>query len=1120
VLLAAWHWNREGQAVWTSKRVLLLGLGFVVFLAGYIIYAYFLGGIDGLPPLSKHFWPSDAPPDDKLITGPTESEVDRKLKLAFGDQCREINQTIKLEIRKKGLVVASDEFLIVEDGKVKLTPFRLATFSEDRGDHKFPEINTISSDHALLTFDQPITSITEVGNRKIIGAELKGTIVIVNNRRTRQKTDDIEVRVDEKPLYYDDKLNKVWTDGYVQLLDTLTHPHPTTIRGKGMEMYLVRDEPEAKQPAKKAKPQGKPQSKPKGDAISGVDHIVLFTNVEMHLYPEENNSGFPGSGKDTRKTTAARDAKDGKDGKKQERQHVVIRTAGLFTYDVAKDLATFETPAATRGGHEQVHVLREIMREKEDRTAKRDKAAKEGELDQMLCDRLTLQFRRKEAAGAGRDKTSSDREIESAHATARPGSDVVLVMDTENLAAQCAELTYHCPVPGHGPRTVLKGEPMEAVKDGHKIHARELTLIGAEADKKDSGQQMEAKGPGQVDLFDRNNLAKPYTQHAFWQDMLITTKDRQGERVLDLLTFTGDAYFLDEEHDQELHGEKLQVWLEPNDGPKPAQPKTPAADTTQANAQQRLSRVEAFENVKARSPEMRIHQCKHLTILFKDGVAALPDPVASPAPATLPPAHAVSKPTAEGPAGPSASPPAAVPGPTAGTVLPKPAPAEPTAPKAEEPGKAPKKPIELWARDVIAYVTRVGPKNELREVVTEGTVHVHQDGSKPEDKGVDIKGEMLRLQHDPSGDILDVYAGDPRDLAELQLGDLFLKGPKVRIDQQKNLAWVVGIGAMTMPSNTTFEGGKPSKPGTTVTVHWTRDMLFNGKDADFHGGVVAYQDNASLKSQSLHVTLDKTVSLKEGQKGGQGAKAERMVAHGKVYIVDSKRDEKTGELVQYQRLLGHQAATDTPEGRHIVSGPGIVYQLAKGSADPVEKQPAPGGKTQPSTPPQEQVMYLTRVEFLDQMNSLEQKTGPGGQIKRRISKFYGNVEVVRLPAESPDVAVDKDRPPKGGMYMKSQILTVRTKPLTKDKNTQELTAQRQVFFRTPEFYGTADEVVYDEATDVVTFRGLGGNLTTLYRRKLGTPGRQYEEIKGRTILYNRQRGEFKLDGGQVINVNN
>src|SRR5262249_18060333 len=155
---------------------------------------------------------------------------------------------------------------------------------------------------------------------------------------------------------------------------------------------------------------------------------------------------------------------------------------------------------------------------------------------------------------------------------------------------------------------------------------------------------------------------------------------------------------------------------------------------------------------------------------------------------------------------------------------------------------------------------------------------VHQDGNTPEDKGVDIKGETLNLVRHAAGDTLVVFGGTMP--GELYLGELFLAGPKVTINQKDNTAEVQGVGAMNMPSNTTFEGVKPARPGTRLTVHWNKDMLFNGKEAFFNGGVIAYQDNASLKCQDLQVTLDKAVSFKEGQKAGQGAKVDRMICVG------------------------------------------------------------------------------------------------------------------------------------------------------------------------------------------------------------------------------------------------
>src|SRR5262249_41267529 len=151
-----------------------------------------------------------------------------------------------------------------------------------------------------------------------------------------------------------------------------------------------------------------------------------------------------------------------------------------------------------------------------------------------------LQFRRKKAGGerGPKDNYGPDREIVSAHATAKQNGELVLNMETENLVADGNELTYDCPTETRGPKMVRRGTPMTAAKDANKIEAQELTLIGADAGGK--GQLAVAKGPGRIDLYDRGNEKMPYPQHALWKDQLVSTKDGP----YDLLTLTGDAAFL------------------------------------------------------------------------------------------------------------------------------------------------------------------------------------------------------------------------------------------------------------------------------------------------------------------------------------------------------------------------------------------------------------------------------------------------------------------------------------------------------------------------------------------------------------------------------------------------
>ena len=281
--------------MWTPKRVVLLLLGFSMFLTVYIVYAFFLGGIDGLPPLPENL---GADPEGTTII-PTwtniESEADRKLRQAFGPECPQVQKAIRLEIRKKGMVLAADNIKIEPDGRVKLTPFSVALFGKEKPDQKYPEINTIESEVAFLTFEQPITNLTEIGTREIIGGELKGKIHIVNNRASCQKSDDLEIRIDDDPsLFYSKRENKIWTESTVLLEDLQTRPS-TKITGKGMDLYLAKDSGPNKSKSGKTKADKikTDQTKPRGEALGGVEVVVLRSWVEMHLYPD-SGSGFLG----------------------------------------------------------------------------------------------------------------------------------------------------------------------------------------------------------------------------------------------------------------------------------------------------------------------------------------------------------------------------------------------------------------------------------------------------------------------------------------------------------------------------------------------------------------------------------------------------------------------------------------------------------------------------------------------------------------------------------------------------------------------------------------------------------------------------------------------------------
>src|SRR5262249_40263852 len=275
---------------------------------------------------------------------------------------------------------------------------------------------------------------------------------------------------------------------------------------------------------------------------------------------------------------------------------------------------------------------------------------------------------------------------------------------------------------------------------------------------------------------------------------------------------------------------------------------------------------------------MTVHDTERLLIWFKD--------VAGPAdqlPATLPPATGAPRPPA--PDVHLSSKPV----PPAGAPAPATTPASPAADK-------PKKPIHLSARSIEAHVLRYGARNELEKINCDGAVHVHQDPEGPDDKGVDIRGQTLRLLKFAEGHVLTVTG----ETAEVQLDKLTIFGPEVNIDQKENKAWVNGPGAMRMPSSADLNGGKKETP-TELTVYWARDMFFNGKYALFHGNVQAEQDASRLTCDTMQVLLDRFVSLKgENDRSKPPARVENLVCDKSVRVEDTQWEN--GKLVRYQRI--------------------------------------------------------------------------------------------------------------------------------------------------------------------------------------------------------------------------
>src|SRR5262245_5777207 len=913
-------------------------LGVVLFLGSYLGYTSYLGGVDGLPPLPESYWqtpgPHEGPPRDKRRTTPL---LVRKLEEAFGKDCPEARRPIKIEVQARGLILVSDDFKIMDDGRVRLIPLSLIIYGKNRGEDGTPEINTVRGDEAYVTFEGPIRTPSDMGKYHVIAGEIAGNIRLVNNRRTPFRDDDLSVDILQGPLYYRQSDQRIWTEDLVHLVDQQSKPQPTDIKGTGMVLDLLTDTSGGRAA------HGRRQQY---DTITGVKRVTLHSGVEMYLSIDARSGFLEGQKSDTAKKPPAPPVK-GQPAQTAEKAQLVIKTHGPFSYDLLKDFARFDIPSKRPGLLDEHVVVTRV-----NTPPGKGMAPK---LDSLECEHLELQFRKKEAEVSAtpppRGKSSakpssqpdqaSNLQVETAHAT---GRSVKLTSDGEDLKAQGDDFTYD----SRTLLTVLKGKPMWALKEGNQMTARELQIRNT---REGSAQSATALGPGRLTLLDDTKTRTRLEAH--WRDTLVSSK----EGNFDVLHLTGNAAFVDKENDQDLKADELKVWLEP---PPPGPDKTrttpaksvPPPNNGQAPKQpsRRPHHLIATGHVRAQSKEFNIPDSEQLVVWFEDAPpsAALAAPATSTSATTAAGTPAAPPRPAEGTAAEKS--PMASPGPA--PVVEGSKPAE-TARPAQAAKPEPRKPVDLRARMVEATVLRFGDRTQLKQLKSQGTVHVTQPPAKPDAKGVDIRGESLLLLAFPEGNRLTVQGATSSDLADadlaqLEMDRLLILGPVVEIDQRTNEAWVNGMGALTMESDTDFQGNK-LKRTVPMTIHWERSMYFDGKFAEFQVGIQAVQENAHLACQRMQVFFDRPISLKEGEKNGQRSRIKNLMCERAVRVEDSTSEK--GVLLKYQRIYSREVNCDNELERVWAFGPGEVYLFQhEDPAAPGSQRSAPPGSVPAGTP--------------------------------------------------------------------------------------------------------------------------------------------------------------------------
>jgi hypothetical protein len=633
-----------------------------------------------------------------------------------------------------------------------------------------------------------------------------------------------------------------------------------------------------------------------------------------------------------------------------------------------------------------------------------------------------------------------------------------------------------------------------------------------DASPPDNSSDISIEGPGRFELFDQ--AANAATLQASWQTRMTLTKKLVDNRALELYTFNDGAMFEDRRAEFWLKGKTLQLWMEPKQSPIGAV----RAETKGGSLPHLLL---ALEEVSSHSADLEIEQAEKLTVWFRDGV---------------PPAPVKAQPAAPAPkVGPTPAP-----APTGSAVA--------AVEKPKEPQKQ-KPPLKVKARFIDSWMVRypaeslpkptaakkvddkpgsapASLKYEMDKARCEGRVEVHQDATEPgpDQRGLDILGQVLLVDSTPDGSVMTVTGADEQHPGQVHHDGTSIIGAKIVLDQLKSTADVEGRGSLKMPSSTNLNGTN-LKQASVVVIHWRDSMKFRGavKLAEFKGKITAQQNESYVTCHEMLVNFDRPVDFsqrarKEPKPGNSGPGTAKIDKVNCYPAPDDLRDEpatsrkvtfrevtsdETGRIVKTQWLEARELemnarvldpATREPYQRVIATGPGRMRVWQSDLKD----ESAPQTKN-PMTAQRDTERKLTIVTFAGIM------TGRDYGARYQDATFTETIDLLHCPADRDDAVIDQLHPPASSVSLTcAEKLVVSSHKLQNGTATQEMNAYGNAYIRSDEYDGWG-EVVSSKGPTVT----LAGGDTTLAR----ITGRYNNQASnGKKIVYNRITGDYTTDG--------
>lgn len=390
---------------------------------------------------------------------------------------------------------------------------------------------------------------------------------------------------------------------------------------------------------------------------------------------------------------------------------------------------------------------------------------------------------------------------------------------------------------------------------------------------------------------------------------------------------------------------------------------------------------------------------------------------------------------------------------------------------------------------------RQGEESRPVKAWAEGDVVVTQPNLKQNSSPVEVRGHTLDFQRAPLGDVLKV-GSSPDHLAVLKTPDMTLAGKLVRMNEIKNSLDVAGAGYLIRQSQSDLTGKQVTQP-QLLRVDWEKSMNFDGKVANFMGGVKAQQGTAEMHAENMDVTFDQRIVFRQMRQ----ARERRPRSESRIEAVDCSREVYIYDGERKDGLFVRHVTTHVPE-LHIdnlarvaeAKGPGTVQIIEKNESK--SPSPDPGAATHP--------FQHTSVRFQGAMRA-DQTT--------KTIKFYDQVHILHSPVDRLDDAIDESRPSPEAMVLDARdAAIVQVREFADGRKFRDFQAAGDVKIHSRDYWGQGDGLSFDQEKNLIVFNGSPEQKAALYRQ--GAVGDRPEEYSARTIKYWRGLNRVVIDSAE------